>query len=147
LELLGSVGKAPVHVRRDIPGFIGNRLQHALWREAFALVEAGVCGPEEIDRIVKDGFGVRLAVLGPMENADLVGLDLTRSIHEYLFPYLSSAGAPARMLTQLTDEGLLGMKTGKGLRTWPTERADEVRERLFEHLRRAHEARRASSSA
>ena len=73
IELLRSVGKTPVHVRRDVPGFIGNRLQHALWRQAFELVDAGVCDADDIDTVIKASFGRRLAVLGPMENADLVG--------------------------------------------------------------------------
>src|SRR5262249_3622254 len=77
VELLRDAGKTPVHVRRDVPGFVGNRLQHALKREAVALVAAGVCDAETIDIVVKEGPGARMAVLGPMEQSDLVGLDLT----------------------------------------------------------------------
>jgi 3-hydroxybutyryl-CoA dehydrogenase len=91
IDLLEEVGKSPVHVRRDIPGFVGNRLQHALWREAFALVDAGVCDAETVDTVVKQSFGLRLPVLGPAENADLVGLDLTLAIHEYVLPHLDRA--------------------------------------------------------
>ena len=82
--------QAPVHVRRDVPGFVGNRLQHALWREAFELVDEGVCDAETVDRGGRaTTFGLRLAVLGPIENADLVGLDLTLAIHEYVLPDLT----------------------------------------------------------
>src|SRR3954447_8631967 len=77
LELHEAVGKTAVHVKRDVPGFVGNRLQHALWREAISLVENGICDAETVDTVVKAAFGRRLAVLGPLENADLVGTDLT----------------------------------------------------------------------
>ncbi|MFZ1993908.1 MAG: 3-hydroxyacyl-CoA dehydrogenase family protein, partial [Solirubrobacteraceae bacterium] len=75
LAFLTAVGKTPVHVKRDVPGFVGNRLQHALWREAFHLVDEDVCDAATVDTVVKSGFGLRLPILGPMENADLVGLD------------------------------------------------------------------------
>ena len=84
LGLLESIGKTAVHVKKDIPGFVGNRLQHALKREAIALVENGICDAEMIDLVVKEGFGRRLAVMGPLENSDLVGLDLTLNIHEFI---------------------------------------------------------------
>ncbi len=76
MALLRDAGKTPVHVRRDVPGFVGNRLQHAMKREAIALVAAGVCDAETIDIVVREGFGARTAVLGPMEQSDLVGIDL-----------------------------------------------------------------------
>ena len=134
IALLERAGKAPIHVRRDIPGFIGNRLQHALWREAFALVAAGVCDAESLDRVVKTSFGPRLAVLGPMENADLVGLDLTLDIHDYLLPHLDTSADPSPRLRELVEQGELGMKTGAGFRRWSDEEARETRERLFDHL-------------
>ena len=73
MALLEGVGKTPVEVKKDVPGFVGNRLQHALWREAIALVAEGVCDAKTVDDVVKSSFGARLAVLGPLENADLVG--------------------------------------------------------------------------
>lgn len=134
MDLLRRAGKSPVWVRKDIPGFVGNRLQHALWREAFALVAAGVCDAESIDRVVKDGFGRRLAVLGPCENADLVGLDLTLAIHDYVFPHLDRSTEPAALLRELVAEGALGMRSGRGLRTWTETEAQAVRTRLMRHL-------------
>ena len=83
-----------MHVRKDIPGFIGNRLQHALKREAIALVADGVCDAETIDDVVKDGFGARLSVLGPLEQSDLVGLELTLAIHETLIADLDRTPGP-----------------------------------------------------
>jgi len=134
MELLRAVGKVPVHVRRDVPGFIGNRLQHALWREAIALVEDGVCDPATIDLVVKSSFGPRLAVLGPMENADLVGLDLALAVHRTLFPHLANAGAPSPYLERLVAEQRLGMKTGAGFYEWSAERQQEVKSRLIRRL-------------
>jgi 3-hydroxybutyryl-CoA dehydrogenase len=87
-ELLTGAGKTPVTVEKDVPGFVGNRLQHALWREAIALVANGVCDAKTVDTVVKASFGRRLAVLGPLENADLVGTDLTLAIHRTVLPIL-----------------------------------------------------------
>jgi 3-hydroxybutyryl-CoA dehydrogenase len=129
-QALRAVGRHPVLVHRDIPGFIGNRLQHAMKREAIALVAAGVCDAETIDDVVKQGFGARLGVLGPMEQSDLVGLDLTRNIHDTLMPALDVTGATHPYLQALVEKGDLGMKTGKGFRQWTAESAEAVRERL-----------------
>jgi 3-hydroxybutyryl-CoA dehydrogenase len=134
LRLLARAGKTPVHVRRDVPGFIGNRLQHALWRQAFELVEQGVCDAEAVDTVVKAAFGPRLAVLGPVENADLIGLDLTLQIHDYVLPTLDPPSEPARGLRDRVAEGRLGMRTGTGYRTWTPEAAADVRARLLQHL-------------
>src|SRR5215471_15365296 len=86
MALHQAAGKMPVHVKKDVPGFVGNRLQHALWREAIALVERGICDAETVDTVIKASFGRRLAVLGPLENADLVGTDLTLAIHKTVLP-------------------------------------------------------------
>jgi 3-hydroxybutyryl-CoA dehydrogenase len=134
LALLTAVGKVAVHVRRDVAGFIGNRLQHALWREAFDLIDSGVCDAETIDLVVKEGFGRRLAAVGPAENADLVGLDLTLSIHDYLLPHLSRATTSSQGLRGRVERGELGMKTGKGWRTWTHDDAEATRARLREAL-------------
>jgi 3-hydroxybutyryl-CoA dehydrogenase len=134
IELLEEAGKTPVHVKRDVPGFIGNRLQHALWRQALELVDQGVCDAEAVDTVVKASFGNRLAVLGPIENADLVGLDLTLDIHAYVLPTLDPPSQPAEGLRQRVEAGDLGMKTGAGYRRWTAEEADEVRRRLLAHL-------------
>src|SRR6202167_1683331 len=94
MELLRDAGKAPVHVRRAVPAFVGTRLQHAMKREAFALVSAGVCDAETVDTVVKEGFGARTAVLGPMEQSDLVGLNLTLDIAEELYADLDRTPGP-----------------------------------------------------
>lgn len=137
MDLLAAAGKTPVHVRRDVPGFIGNRLQHALWREAISLVETGVCDAQTVDTVVKTSFGLRLAVVGPLENADLVGTDLTLAIHETILPALNRDAGPSDYLRHLVAEGRLGMKAGEGFRHWPQPAADEVRAALVRHLRQA----------
>lgn len=135
LKLLASVGKAAVEVKKDVPGFIGNRLQHALWREAVALVADGVCDAKTVDDVVKASFGTRLAVLGPLENADLVGTDLTRSIHNYVLPALDRSTAASPYLDRLVEEGRLGFKSGEGFHKWTPEQQAALRERITNHLR------------
>lgn len=133
MALLLSVGKEPVHVRRDVVP--GNRLQHALWREAIALVEEGVCSPEDVDTIVKRSFGIRLAVLGPLENADLIGLTLTRQIHDVVFPSLSTAQTASPALSERLARGDLGVASGAGFyRGWTAEKIVALRRRLADHI-------------
>jgi len=134
LEVLEQIGKTAIHVRKDIPGFVGNRLQHALKREAIALVENGICEAEMIDLVVKEGFGKRLAVMGPLENSDLVGLDLTLNIHEFILPSLNNSTKPQKLLQDKVRLGELGMSVGKGFRNWTPKKAAEARENLQKHL-------------
>jgi 3-hydroxybutyryl-CoA dehydrogenase len=134
MSFLRALGKTPVHVKRDVAGFVGNRLQHALWREAFNLLDDGVCDAETIDIVVKAGFGLRLPILGPMENADLIGLDLTLDIHDYILPRLHPPSEPSPGLRRRVEDGRLGMKTGAGLLEWTPEQAAAVRERLRAYL-------------
>ena len=134
IALLRDSGRNPVHVKRDLPGFVGNRLQHALKREAIALVAAGVCDAETIDEVVKSGFGARMAVLGPMEQSDLVGLDLTLDIQNVLLPSLDRSTEPTQFLKDKVAAGKLGMRSGEGLRKWTPESAEAVRERLRQFL-------------
>ncbi|MBN2031736.1 MAG: 3-hydroxyacyl-CoA dehydrogenase family protein, partial [Deltaproteobacteria bacterium] len=125
-NLMRAVGKEPVKVLKDIPGFLGNRLQHAMWREAISLAEKGIASPEDIDKVVKYGFGLRLPFIGPLETADLAGLDLSYDIHKYLFPFLENSSEPSQKLKKLVDEGLLGVKTGRGFYDWPQEKTTSV---------------------
>ncbi len=136
MDLLAHAGKTPALVEKDVPGFIGNRLQHALWREAVSLVENGICDAETVDTVIKASFGRRLAVLGPLENADLVGTDLSLDIHENVLFDLESRQGPSPYLEQLVEQGRLGMKTGEGFRKWTDEEADAVRARVARHLTR-----------
>ncbi len=140
IALLHDAGKKPVHVKKDIPGFIGNRLQHALKREAIALVAAGVCDAETLDTVVREGFGARLSVLGPLEQSDLVGLDLTLDISNVLVEHLDRTAGPHPFLIEKVKAGKLGMRTGEGFRRWTAAEAEAVRERLRRFL--AEQAKR-----
>lgn len=137
MDLHMAAGKTPVHVKKDVAGFVGNRLQHALWREAVALVEEGICDAETVDTVVKASFGRRLAVLGPLENADLVGTDLTLAIHRTVLPDINSRAAPSPYLEKLVADGRLGMKSGEGFRTWTPEQQAALRARVTQHLKTA----------
>lgn len=134
ISLLEGVAMKPVHVKHDIPGFIGNRLQHAMKREAIALVSAGVCDAETIDTVVKHSFGSRLAILGPMEQSDLVGLNLTLDILTVLFPTLDNSTEPPPLLVDKVKRGETGMATGKGFRDWTKESAEQVKNRMRDYL-------------
>jgi 3-hydroxybutyryl-CoA dehydrogenase len=136
MALLTSVGKTPVHVRKDVPGFIGNRLQHALWREAIALVQNGVCDAATVDTVVKSSFGRRLPVIGPLENADLVGTDLTLDIHKVILSDLDRTEGPLPYLEDLVASGKLGFKTGEGFRKWTGAEQEKLRKTLVKHLRK-----------
>ncbi len=133
-ELLKRVGKHPVRVNKDVPGFVGNRLQHALWREAISIVERGIADPATVDECIKFGFGLRLPVLGPLETADMVGTDLTLAIHNYILKYIENSPEPSPLLKKKVEEGDLGFKSGRGFQEWTPEEAQKSRKRLQEYL-------------
>ena len=130
-----QLGKVPVHVKKDEPGFVGNRMQHALWREAISLVEHGVCDAETVDLVVKNSFGRRLAVLGPLENADLVGTDLTLDIHNEILKSLEDTKTPSPYLKELVHQGNLGFKSNQGFMSWTDEKKRALRELVLQHLK------------
>lgn len=145
LALLAGARLQPVHITADIPGFVGNRLQHALKREAIALVAAGVCDAETVDTVTKWGFGLRLPVLGPLEQSDMVGLELTLAIHRELMPSLDTTPVAHPLLEKKVAQRKLGMATGEGFRTWTPQEAEAVRRRVEDYLVEA--ARRRSAQA
>ena len=132
--LLQKIGKRPVHVYRDVPGFVGNRLQHALWREAFAIIDEGICDAATVDEVVRNSFGLRLPVLAPVENADMVGLDLTLAIHNYILPHINASPTPSTTLQEKATQGNLGFKTGEGFLDWSEEAAAASRLKLMKYL-------------
>lgn len=133
-ELLRRLGKVPIRVQKDVPGFIANRMQHALWREAFALIDEGVCDPETVDLAVRNSFGLRLPVLGPVANADLVGLDLTLAIHQTVLPHLNASPQPSSTLSAHVARGELGFKTSGGFLQWTDEAMAATRKDLTTYL-------------
>jgi len=128
-ELVTSIGKTPVRVNRDVPGFIGNRLLHALWREAISLVDRDIATPEDIDLVARLTFGLRLPVVGPLENMDLVGLDLIERIHQYLLDDIADNHGPSKYLSERVRHRHLGMKTGQGFYDWEMRSGAELIER------------------
>ena len=118
-RLMLKLGKKPVRLLKEVPGFLFNRLQFALYREALHCLEAGVATAEDIDLVVKAGYGFRLPVLGPLETSDFGGLDTFYRISQNLFPDLSDAKTPPPLLKRLTEEGKLGVKTGEGIYKYP----------------------------
>ena len=137
MKLHADAGKKPAHVKKDVPGFIGNRLQHALWREAVSLVENGICDAETVDTVIKAAFGRRLAVLGPLENADMVGTDLTLAIHKTVLPVIDSRPGPSPYLEKLVADGKLGFKSGEGFHKWSPEQQAALRSKVLQHLKNA----------
>jgi 3-hydroxybutyryl-CoA dehydrogenase len=113
-QVTEKLGKMPVVVNKDIPGFVSNRLQYAVLREALHLVETGVVSAQDVDRTLKCGVGFRYPWLGPLETADLGGLDVFHGICQYLFKELSHMTTSPEFFDQIVQEGKLGIKTGQG---------------------------------
>jgi len=126
LTFLRELGKEPVLLKKDIPGHIGNRIQHAMFREAIHLVEEGVATPEDIDRVILNSIGPRYSMIGPMEYLDSVGLNLTFAIHTYLLKNLADDKAPQKLLQALCGQGNYGAKTGSGFYDWSKRSLDEM---------------------
>ncbi len=109
--ILNDAGKHPVLVKKDVPGFLANRLQHALFREAISIVENGIASPRDVDEAIKYGFGMRVGISAPFEVMDMCGLDLTYNIHSYLFPHIEDTHEPQPLLVKNINEGRVGFKT------------------------------------
>ncbi len=124
MALHKAAGKMPVHVKKDVPGFVGNRL----------------CDAETVDTVIKASFGRRLAVLGPLENADLVGTDLTLAIHKTVLPDIDNRPHPSPYLEGLVNNGKLGFKSGEGFRSWSTDAQAALRAKVLHHLKKARTA-------
>ncbi|MHB0980591.1 MAG: 3-hydroxyacyl-CoA dehydrogenase family protein [Thermoleophilia bacterium] len=139
-RLLAAAGKTPVVVRKDVPGFVGNRLLHALQREAMALVSSGVASAEEVDLVVTQGFGRRLGVVGPLAVCDLAGLDLILQVDSYLLRDLERSPHPDPLLKELVAHGDLGVRTLKGFLPWTEEDVATTIERRDAALIRALQA-------
>jgi 3-hydroxybutyryl-CoA dehydrogenase len=116
VDWMEELGKAPIVVRRDVPGFVVNRLQYALLREAYALVDGGVCSFADVDRAVSHGLGARWAAIGPFETMDLAGLDVHAAVAANLLPELANETEPSPSIERVLETGALGVKSGRGLR-------------------------------
>jgi 3-hydroxybutyryl-CoA dehydrogenase len=140
LALLRAAGKEPAVVRSS-PGFVANRIQFALVREALLCLEEGIVSADDLDRIVSTSFGIRLAALGPLANADLGGLDTYLSILEYLTSRLGERFAPPELLETLARQGRFGVKSGAGIADYPGTTGEELARLRDERLRRLIAAR------
>jgi 3-hydroxybutyryl-CoA dehydrogenase len=121
-----KLGKEPVLVQKDVPGFASNRLQYAVLREALHLVAEGIVSAEDVDRTLKNGIGFRYPWLGPLETVDLGGLDVFHGVCQYLLPDLSRATTTPEFFDKLAEEGKLGIKTGEGFYRYDPDDRDEI---------------------
>lgn len=134
-EVLREVGKKPIIAKKDCPGFIANRMQNALGREAVSIVQNGLADPKDVDDAVKYGFGMRLGSIGPIEQIDAIGSDLCINIGDYLFPHLEDSKEQLPLLREKVAKNELGFKTnGVGIRTWTEEEMKEYNERTVRDL-------------
>ncbi|MDX1747995.1 MAG: 3-hydroxyacyl-CoA dehydrogenase family protein, partial [Halobacteriales archaeon] len=124
-----AVDRDPIHVKRDIPGFVWNRIQAAIARECMYLVEQDVASVEDINRAIRDGYAVRTAVTGPFESLDLAGLDLVQIGAERHYPTLSNADGPPAILQELVESGRTGVKAGAGFFEYDRPADEIIRER------------------
>jgi 3-hydroxybutyryl-CoA dehydrogenase len=132
-------GSVPVLVRKDKPGFLANRLQHALSREAFAMIDEGVASPEDVDAAVRFGFGFRYLAAGPVMQRDHAGLDVHCAAAATMYPSLSNTAEPSRALRDRVQAGRLGMKAGAGFYDWTPESRQAERARYDRLLRQGLE--------
>lgn len=134
MDALTKAGKKPIFCKKDVPGFVANRMQHALWREAISIVEHGIADPKTVDDAVKYSFGLRLPQLAPIENSDMVGTQLTYNIHSYVLKYLEDTHEPSPLLQKMLDEGKMGFSSGEGFLKWSEEDIAKSKKDLNEYL-------------
>jgi 3-hydroxybutyryl-CoA dehydrogenase len=134
-RLMTACGMVPVTVKKDLPGFLANRLQHALSREAFSMVDQGICTPEDIDKAVRFGFGFRYIAAGPAMQRDHAGLEIHAAGGATIYPSLNNSSTIAKCLSERVDSGKFGMKTGEGFFSWTAETIQAERKRYQKALR------------
>ncbi len=117
-----ALGRVPVNVRKDVPGFLVNRIQHAMMRECFALIDQGLATAEDVDAAVRYGFGFRFVAAGPILQKDLSGLDIHGAAAATIYPSLCNDTEPSRVLRERLEAGKFGVKTGEGFYKWDPER-------------------------
>jgi 3-hydroxybutyryl-CoA dehydrogenase len=132
-----SLGCMSVMVKQDIPGFLANRLQHALMREAWSLIDRGIASPEDVDKAVRFGFGMRYLAAGPVLQKEHSGLDVNFLASSSVFPDLCNDDRPPQVLADKVARGELGMKTGRGFWPWPPERIAAEKARYARMLAKA----------
>ena len=136
-DLYRSIDKKPVLVKKDIPGFLANRIQHALMREALSLVQEGIATPEDIDDAVRYSFGFRYAAVGPMTQKEISGWDGMANAAKEIYPSLSNITTLPPKVVQMMAEGKTGMKAGEGFRKWSQEEISQVSDSYSRRLKAA----------
>jgi 3-hydroxybutyryl-CoA dehydrogenase len=136
-DIMAELGRMPIRVARDEPGFLANRIQHALMREAFSCIDTGLASAEDVDRAVRYCFGFRYLAAGPILQKELAGLETQLAAAATIYPSLNTSPEPSPGLAKLVAENRLGPKTGRGYRDWPPERAAEERARYERVLKAA----------
>ncbi|MCI6019904.1 MAG: 3-hydroxyacyl-CoA dehydrogenase family protein [Clostridiales bacterium] len=140
MDILTKAGKKPVLCKKDVPGFIANRMQHALWREAISIVERGIADAKTVDDACKYSFGLRLPYLPPLVNSDMVGTQLTYNIHSYVLKDLEDRHDASPLLKEMLDEGKKGFRadlvdgTREGFMKYTDEEIAEINGGLNEYL-------------
>jgi 3-hydroxybutyryl-CoA dehydrogenase len=128
-EIMRQLGRVPIRVARDVPGFLANRIQHALMREAYAIIDEGLASAEDVDAAVRFGFGFRYVAAGPILQKELAGLDTNFAAAQAIYPSLNNSMEPSPTLRRLVEAGKFGTKSGEGFRPWPPDVAERERER------------------
>lgn len=136
-NLMKRIGKTPAIIEKEAPGFVGPRLQAALIREAFSIVEQGIASAETVDLVVRNSFGRRLSVAGPFEVFELAGWDLVLAAFEELYKDLNSSSEINPLLREMVNSDRLGVKSGEGFYQWTTEKQEALRTRMSQALIRA----------
>ena len=135
-DLMARLGRKPVMVKKDIPGFLANRIQHALMREAWSLIERGIGTPEDVDTAVRYGFGFRYIAAGPILQKDMSGLDVNLAASKVVYPDLCNDATPIPTLAKKVAVGETGMKSGRGFYDWPPEKVAAEKARYEVALKR-----------
>jgi 3-hydroxybutyryl-CoA dehydrogenase len=138
-QLYRAHGKKPVLVKKDIPGFLANRIQHALMREALSLVEEGIATPDDIDTAVRYSFGFRYAAVGPMTQKEISGWEGMTLAAELIYPSLSNITKPPSCVTNLVKSGKTGIAKGAGFKPWSSEEAALMKQNYEQRLKAAFE--------
>jgi 3-hydroxybutyryl-CoA dehydrogenase len=136
-QLYRDAGKKPVLVKKDIPGFLANRIQHALMREALSLVDAGIASPDDVDTAVRYSFGFRYAAVGPMTQKEISGWEGMAGASVEIWPSLYNVSGLQPVMANLIANGKYGMKSKEGFRTWSDEEIKEMRRKYNARLKGA----------
>ena len=133
-DLMAKIGKTPAVIQKEVPGFVGPRLQAAVIREAFSIVERGIASAEDVDLVVRNSFGRRLSVAGPFQVFELAGWDLVLAAFEELYKDLNSSSEINPLLREMVEDDKLGVKSGAGFYEWTPERIEEIRDKMNQVL-------------